>query len=95
MCVYVYVSVSCVPFQEVNRYCLKPVHGLYGLNDCPSVEGIYSLTGINNSARNHTLHFNMVWVSSSFVLKFASPALKNVGLIFPSFILDCSFWNFK
>ena len=42
ICVYIYMmlylcvyaDVSCILFQEVNKYCLKPAHGLYGQNNC-------------------------------------------------------------
>lgn len=30
---FVYADVSCKQFQEVNKYCLKPAHGLYEQND--------------------------------------------------------------
>ena len=42
---FVYADVSCKQFQEVNKYCLKPAHGLYEHNDCLKMEGIYPLTG--------------------------------------------------
>lgn len=78
---------------EANKYCLKPSHGIYGLNNCPQIKGIYPLVGIKKSDRNHTLNFTIDLVSSSCSLKCGLPPLKNMGLIFSSFILGFFFFS--
>lgn len=82
---------------EANKYCLKPTHGVYGLNNCPQIKGIYPLVGIKKSDRNHTLNFTIALVSSICGLKFGLPPLKNVGLIFslPLFWTLLFSWKFK
>lgn len=53
------------------------------------------MSGIKNLTRNPTLNFNIGCVSFSYGLKFRLLVLKHVRLIFPSFILESSFLNFK
>lgn len=77
-----------------NKYCLKPIHGIYGMNNCPQIEEIYPLVRIKKSDRNHTLNLTIGLVSSSRGLKVGLPPLKNVGLISSSFILGCFFFFF-
>lgn len=79
---------------EANKYCLKPIHGIYGLNNCPQIEGIYLFFGGDKEVRNHTSIFTIGLVSFSRGLKFGLPPLKTVGLISSSFILDCFLFFF-
>ena len=59
------------------------------------MEGICPWFGVRKSARTHTLNFSTGCLSFSNGLNFGFPVLKNVGLVFPSFIWYCSFLNFN
>lgn len=44
-----------------NKYCLKPIHGIYGINNCPQRESISPLVGIKMSNGKYTLTSPYTW----------------------------------